>query len=828
MSSASPAAWAETPSASAREATCFHCGEALAAPGLSVVIDGTPRPMCCVGCQMVAEAIVANGLATFYAQRTASSNRPADVLPKELQELAAYDDAQMQREFVADTAGGKEASLVLEGMNCPACAWLIGSRLRRIPGVARCDVNFTTRQAALAWAPGRTSLGALLREIRRLGYRAYPFDPARRQAGIAAERAYYLRRLGSAGLFGMQIMMIASAFYFEPGAPGTRPYEGPMNWLMLVLCLPMLGHSAQPFFAGAWRALRAGHAGMDVPVSLGILLAFLGSAWATWRGAGDVYFDSIAMFVTLLLLGRYVELGARERAIRALDTLARVRPRLVTRIAGDGTGAHAEVLVHEIAIGDCILVRPGEVIPVDGRVLAGQSAVDEQILTGESMPVPRGAGDHVLGGSTIVDSPLEIEVTGIGAETFLSRMTRLVERAQHEKPRLVAMADRSAGAFTLFVVLLAGGAAGWHLAIGSEAWLPVTIAVLVIACPCALSLATPTVVAAATSALLRNGVAVLRAGALEDLARADHAVFDKTGTLTDGRVRLREVRPRNGTTVEQWLAIAAALEQYVEHPLAGAILRAAPAAGAITASGIRNLPGAGVSGAVDGRRYWLGSSAFIRTELPDLAFGATDGDGGDHGKEAWLADRDGLVAGFVFDDPLRPDSAATVAYLRGCGLEQTLLSGDRPAAVAPVAAALGIDDARGGLRPEQKLAALAALAAAGATAIVIGDGVNDAPMLARAHVAVAVANATEQAKLSADLLLLRGGLRGLVVAHRVARRSRRLIRQNMAWAIGYNALALPLALAGFIAPWFAALVMSLSSVLVVVNGARALALAEAD
>ena len=810
-----------TASAAPGEA-CFHCGEPIpAGVTLAVRIDGRERRMCCAGCQAVAEAIVGHGLAAYYEHREGSAVKPDDLIPAALQQLTVYDEGEVQRRFLrTDSVETAAANLVLEGVTCAACAWLLESRLNKLPGVARFEVNYSTRQAALEWRPHAVALSTVLGEIRRLGYKAFPFDASKRQALLVRERKYYLRRLGVAALCGMQVMMVAFALYFSESADLEPKYERLLQWLGLVFTVPVMGYAAQPFYVGAWRALRQWRVNMDVSVTLGIVLAFAGSLWAVMAGGGPVYFDSVTMFVALLLLSRYLELSARSQATTHIDHLARIVPVAATRIGSGPQGDVFETIaVTRLRPGDRILVKPGETLPVDGRVSDGVSSVDESILTGESAPIRKQPGMRVISGSTNIDSPLQIEVTTVGEGSFLMQVMQLIERAQTRKPVLTELAQRISGGFIALVIALAGVTALYYLAHMPAQWLPATVAVLVVSCPCALAIATPIALTAASSNLMRRGIALIHPNALDALATATDFVFDKTGTLTTGRLVLAEVRTLAAQGRDAVLAIAAALEVHSEHPVARAVLAATETRQ--PASEVRNYPGEGIAGRVAEMNYLLGSGAFIAARHPDLAPGIERLGAGMDDKTAFLATAHGeLLAAFVFSDQLRPGAMEALSYLERKGLGITILSGDHARAVARVAGDLGLAHARAGLTPPGKLAEVSRLQAARRRVVAVGDGVNDAPILAQANVSFALNEAADHAKLNADLIVLREGLDAVSQAHRVATLTRAVVRQNIAWSIAYNVLALPLALAGFITPWIGALGMSLSSLLVIANAAR--------
>lgn len=802
---------------------CFHCGEGVpGASRLSTEIAGVAQPMCCRGCQAVAEAIVAMGLAGYYTHRSQNAERPRELVPQLLDEMSALDDAKLQRGFVLATDGGRcTTSLVLDGVTCAACVWLIESALNRVEGIHRFTVNYATRQAQVDWDPGTTQLSAILQVLYRLGFEAYPFNAAERQALLAKESRYYLRRLGISALFGMQVMMIATPFYFETWAEVEPQYQTLLLYLSLLLTLPVLTYSAQPFWMGAWRALRRRQVSMDVSIASGIALAFAGSVAAVVTRTGEVYFDSVTMFTTLLLGSRYIELLVRQHATSQLDRIARILPAVVTRLRKNAAGTTTEVVpLTQIELADRVLIRPGETIPVDGTVRAGRSTVNEGVLTGESMPVVKTVGDAVISGSTNIDSALELAVSAVGEQTFIAHVMRLIERGQASKPMAIRLANRVAAWFVLAVLSLAVLTAVYYLLRGSPQWLPATVAVLVISCPCALAMSTPTAMIAATATLLRRGVALIRLDALESLASATHVVFDKTGTLTTGRPRLVRIDTYGMPDESQVLALAAALEQHSEHPIACA-LRAERTAGAPQfATDIVNTPGEGISGVIAGEVYYFGSLAYLTAHagIPTESLWALT-DGADH-KLAALASRTGLLAILQFEDELRSGARETVATLRAAGKQIVILSGDHERAVAAAAAGVGAASFVAGLKPDGKLAALASLQAQGAVVAVVGDGVNDAPMLAQADISITLNDAVDVAKLHADLVLIGAGIEGVASALSIALMTRRTVRQNLGWAIVYNVLALPLAMSGLVTPAVAALGMASSSLLVVANAAR--------
>ncbi|MBE2294488.1 MAG: heavy metal translocating P-type ATPase [Phycisphaerales bacterium] len=860
MSLTSESLTSEQTHATALETACFHCG--LPVPSdvhCAVVIEGQRQAMCCQGCEAVAEAIVAAGLTDFYRHRTAPSRRLEDLIPEPLRGLELYDRPDLQRGFVrADGEHVREAELILEGIVCAACVWLNERHVNALPGVLEFRVNYSTHRAWLRWDQRQVKLSQVLEAITAIGYVAHPFDPNRQEALQKRERAVALRRLAVAGLGMMQVMMLAVGLYvgeYQDMEIWVRDF---LRWICLILTIPVVIYSAQPFFSAAWRGLRRRQLGMDVPISLAILAAFLASIWHTWQGNGEVYYDSVTMFIFFLLTGRFLEMTARHRAGRISEALVRMLPATATRL--DAAGVEQVVPVAELVPGDRVLVRPGETIPADGQVEEGASSVDESLLTGESLPLSRQRGDALIGGALNMESPLLMQVEKVGAETVLSAIIRLLDRAQSEKPQLALLADHIAARFVTALLLVATivWLIWWSLSDFDTAF-RITLSVLVVTCPCALSLATPTAIVAATGALTRLGVLTTRGHALETLAQTTVMIFDKTGTLTYGRPQVVTVEPKSGLDAQYCLALAAALERGSEHPVGRALAEAVEMA-IPTAIDQRNSPGDGVEGWIEGQRYRVGRPSFVAAlsgveiaeysddrdiasvtvQSPPLAKGGEGGfesrrsyeippgppfskGGGERlPASSWVAlgDETGLLAWFQLTDTLRPGAQTAVAELKARGLRILLLSGDQPETVAYIAREVGITEAAGGLLPQDKLERLRALQAEGAVVAMVGDGINDTPVLAAAQVSLAMGNGTQLAHATADMILLSERLEHLARSVDTARRTLIIMRENFAWAIGYNLIALPLAAGGWLTPWMSALGMSFSSLLVVVNALR--------
>lgn len=768
--------------------------------------------MCCYGCRAVAEAIVGNKLEAYYSHRTKTNDRPDELVPKELAELTVYDDESLQKTFVSEHSGDtKEASLILEGIVCAACVWVNERYVSQLPGVVSFSVNYSTHRAQLVWDDAQIKLSDVLAAIAAIGYSAHPFDPARQEQIHRQERSVAIRKLGVAGVGAMQVMMLAVAMYIGDYQGMDKGIRSLMEWSSLVITIPVLLYSAQTFFRSAWRDIKRGRLGMDVPVSIAILGAFSASVWHTFVGDGEVYFDSVAMFTFFLLLGRFLEMSARHRAGQAADELVKLMPS-TAHLKRDEE--FVSVPVTELRSGDQLLVKPGESIPADGTVTEGASSINESLLTGESLPQARGVGDQLIGGTVNIESPLIMQVEKLGAETVLASISRLLEQAQAEKPAIAALANRVAAWFVAVLLVVAAAVyVYWHLHNPEEAF-RILLSVLVVTCPCALSLATPVALTAVTGRLTSLGVLVTRGTALETLARVTDIIFDKTGTLTHGKLELATILPLGDMDSKQTHAIAAGLEEFSEHPVATALKKGVEAK---ACSDVQAVTAQGVRGLCNGKTYSLGKWSFVTGEAASTP---AEVEGSDTGTVVYLGSEGAVFAAFLLTDTLRQEAPATIQQLSSHGVKAHLLSGDNVNVVGSVAKTLGITDARGAQLPADKLAYVQQLQDEGRVVAMVGDGVNDAPVLAGAHVSVAMGSGAQLAQASSDIVLLSEHLEHLDQAIIRSRQTLTIIRQNLMWAVGYNMVALPLAAMGFIAPWMAAIGMSLSSLIVVLNALR--------
>lgn len=807
---------------------CFHCGLTVTdAEPLAADLDGSRRVFCCGGCQALAQTLHAAGFAHLYGDEARFARPIDDDARRQAEPIwAAYDAPELRAQFVRPLDGGRaEITLAPENIRCAACAWLIEQHLSRQPGVESAVANVATRRVVVRWRDGAQTVSGLLAALAGIGYMAWPFEVSRTDQQDRRARRGLLMRMAVAMLGMMQVMMYAWPIYTHEATidPGQLQL---MRWASFALTLPVVCYAASPIFAGAWRSLRQRHMGMDVPVAIGVAAGFAASALATVRGVGEVYFDSVTMFVAFLLLARYLELRVRQASRSGAEMLARQLPATCERLAAAGA-AGERIPVARLRADDLIRVKAGEIVPADGAVTSGTSELDESMLTGESRPVRRCAGDTVLAGSFNTASPLELRVTRVGAGTRLAEIVAVLDRALAEKPRLATLADRVAGWFVATLLVLAAlTGMVWGLWIDPSRALLVTIAVLVVSCPCALSLATPAALAAAGAALSRRGVLLTRGHALETLARVTDVVLDKTGTLTEGRFAVAAVEPLGEADSARCLSLAAAMERGGEHPIARALVAAAEATAGqpLQVSDMRNVPGHGLEAVVAGRRLRLGRADFVFALTGEArpAPAAVDSLVHPGATVVWLGAETGPLARFVLADVERQETPMLLARLRELGVRCHLVSGDNMAAVHWWAAHFGIERMAGEVTPEGKRDYVAQLQQGGAVVLAVGDGINDAPVLAQAQVSIAIGSGAPLAQAGADAVLTHGGVAEIATALAVSRQTRRVVRQNLGWAFFYNVVAIPLAATGLVTAWMAGIGMSLSSLLVVANAWRLL------
>ena len=803
---------------------CYHCGGDLTQDAsYEAELGGAPRYFCCAGCMAIAQTIHGQGLDAFYARRIPLGGKPdgSSHLGNEVPEhLQAYDDSVLLDRFTRPSAqhpGDIETTLRLEKIRCAACVWLNEQHLKRLPGVKDVQINYVTQRASVRFDPKQVQLSKLLHAVEQIGYEAWPFEPSM-SAGIAKkERRQLLMRLGVAMLGMMQVMMYAWPTYTD-AEDLLAEHALLLDWTSWALTVPVVFYSAGPMFIAAWHSIKSfpktGMLGMDVPVTLAIALAFIAGTISLVFGVGESYFDSITMFVAFLLGARYLELLARQDAQGGAEALAKQLPATCERLENYPAEESKTVAVVRCQVGDVLRISPGELVPVDGVLIAGVANLNEALLTGESRPVAKHVGDALYAGSHNIESPILLRVTAVGQGTRIAGIASLLDKALEAKPLMVGLAEKWAGYFVVFLMLAAGlTAIAWYFLDPVRAW-ETAVAVLVASCPCALSLATPAAMAAAQGAITKLGLLVVRGHVMETLAKATDLVLDKTGTLTTGHPALKEIlHLRSGLTEEDVLAIALAMELGQKHPLAVAITEAATEKNITPA----NLPEATISLLGKGLKsgdYQLGNRQWLELEAIDVPLAHQQS------SLVYLRDQQGLMAVFALLDQPRDGAKELIQAAQSRGIQVHLLSGDDAQTVAWWAKYFGIERYQGGALPEDKFTYIERLQSKGAKIWAVGDGVNDAPFLAKADISVAVGNGAPLAQAGADAVLTTESLKPLSQALQLADKTKIIMRQNLIWAFVYNVVAIPIAMMGWVNPWVAGIGMSISSLAVTLNAWR--------
>ena len=794
-------------------AVCAHC--LLEVPEESATretIDGKETTFCCPGCRAIHGLLRSEGLTGFYARRSGWTPGPPETARVPLD---AFDGA------VRTSGREAEVNLVISGIRCASCVWLIERYLGGRPGILSTRVNFVTGRARISWDPSETGIGDVLLAIRALGYTPYPPESLPAGDALRRETSDLLLRFGTAAFFSMQVMLFTAGLYAGYFQGIDARYADLFRGLCFLLSTPVIFYSGAPFFRGALRGARHGAFGMDALVFLGAFSAYGYSTAALFLG-GDVYFDTATMILTLILLGRYIEAVARARAAEGISRLVRLAPVNARKaVPGGGTAA---VPVASLSAGDLVEVVPGERMPVDGTVVEGGSEADEALLSGESAPVPKAAGDRVVAGSLNGTGRLLVRVDRTGADTVLSRIVQAVEEAQARKAPIQRLADRVVRGFVPSVVLVAAGTILFRLhgGIPPHAALMAGISVLVIACPCALGLATPLAVLVGTTSAQARGILVRGGDVLEQAAGVRCVLLDKTGTLTLGRPRLTDVEGI-GCGSGDALRLAASLESSSEHAIGKAIAESYPAARRLPVLRFRAHPGEGIEGEIDGVRYLLGRPELLgRFGVPvdgeaSRAFAALSAA---RRTAVLLSDGTRPLAILATEDAVRPEAAEAVSLLRASGIAVAMVTGDDPGVAARVAGEAGIGEFHARVSPEGKREEVRRARERFGPVLVVGDGVNDAPALAEADVGVAMGRGTGLAIHNAGATLMTEDLLRIPAFLALSRATMRVIRQNLFWAFSYNLVAMPLAVAGKLHPIAAAAFMAGSSLLVVGNSLR--------
>jgi P-type Cu2+ transporter len=792
----------------AEELTCAHCGLVMtAAERVQGEISGASLDFCCPGCHGAYAILHAAGLEDFYRRREGDAGLPT----------GAYESsysAQYLESFVGRDADQAVLTFSVEGIRCAACVWVVEKLLGRSAGVVEARLNYGTHRAQVRFDPQRVSAAQIFDQVTRIGYLPRPHSIDQNERRAEAERRSLLIRFGTALFFSMQLMGYSFALYagyFQGIDPEAKQI---FHYFAAAVTTPVVFYAGAPFIQSGWRSLRNLAPGMDLLIAIGVLAAYGASMYAVFAG-GEVYFDTAAMIVTLVLAGRLFESAARRRAASGIDLLLRLAPQTARRLQGE---SWQEVASADLVPGDFLEVRPGERFAVDGEISEGETDIDEAVVTGEAHPVFRQVGERVTAGTLNLSARVRMRVTAGAADSFIARVSRLVEEAQMRRAPVQRLADRVSGFFVPLVILIALGTwLYWSLQASQVSPLLAAISVLVIACPCALGLATPTAVMVASGAAARSGILFRGGDVLEAAARLDLAAFDKTGTLTLGNPRVVSTHPVQGHE-EELLRLAARAESGSNHPLAEAVVSEVRHRGLAfsPADQVKTLPGRGLEAQVEEGVLRLGSRQFLQEAGIDLVRSRPQSEE----SEIHVALNQDYLGCILLQDELRAEARRCLQEVDQLGMAPVLLTGDTQRAARLLADQLPLAAVHAEMSPADKAAWIDEARRSGRRVLMVGDGINDAPALAAAHVGCAMAGGTDIALENSDLVLTRPNLERLVEALSLARRTLSIIRQNLCWAFAYNVLALPLAAAGMLAPIHAAAAMALSSVCVVSNSLR--------
>lgn len=782
---------------------CFHCGDPIpASVDIASDLQDVRRDFCCYGCQAIAEHICGAELGSYYEKR--GEQAAVRLNDTNYAAFELLNDTSLYEQYVYQDGDVHSMQLAITGITCSACAWLIEKHLSNHPAIVSIHVNVSTRVATINWRADQITPKDIAALLSQIGYRAHPYKPGELDIQRKSEKKRAIIRLGIAGVGMMQVMMSAIAMYAGDMQGMDDIYRQLLRTISFIFATPVVLFAGLPFYKGALRDLRTLHFTMDLPVSIGVLLAYCSSVVALITDSGHVYFDSVTMFIFFLLLGRFLESVARayqnnDQPDEQLTAISVIRDDVTTLIP-----------LNKLQVGDIAEIEPGQTFPVDGILTSDYTSVDESSLTGEYTPVSKRAGDTIHAQTTNIEQQVQFRVTHVGQNTRAAAISRITERALSEKPRVAIIADKVAHYFVIAVLLTAALTyLFWYLQGNPDAYW-IMVSVLVVTCPCALSLATPVALTTATNALRRSGLLITRGHVVEALANTSHVVFDKTGTLTQGRFSIQRVELLDTKLDEATaLNLVAGLEQYSNHPIAKAFEHM----DLPLMSDIKNIPSKGVTGYWQGQALYFGNGTLLQDlgiECPKFSQTGTT--------TLFLANAQHILAIIELSDVLRPETMQVLQQLKAQGIRLSLLTGDTEDATKAALPTALFDDLVTQCMPEQKWQWIKA--SGSNNVLMIGDGLNDVPALAGATTSLAMQASSDLAKLHSDAVLLNDHLATIPLALTGAKKCRAIIKQNLIWAAGYNATLLPLAIAGLIAPWVAAIGMALSSLIVVVNATR--------
>lgn len=792
---------------------CYHCGLPVTNINrIRVAIENTQQDFCCVGCASVCQTIYSSDLGAFYDQQT-SSLLPAVSLEYPLE---FYDSMAFQQPFLeASDAGTKAITLISETIHCAACVWLVERAISALDGVVWVRVNLTDRRIRICWKDENINLSVIMKTLADLGYAAMPYEQNIAELQQQRKNKAMLYRIGFSGFTMMNLLWISIAMY--TGASGGQ-YHQYFQWLGFALATPTLFYAGYPFLKSAYFGVKSRYMNMDVPISVGALVTYFYSTYVLFGFStkGEVYFDTVVNFIFVILIGRYLEASSKKSALSASTSLQQLQPKIALVKTMDG-----ELIkpIGAIEVGDIVLIKPGERIAVDGTISMGNGEIDESLLSGESLPVSKYMGDDVFAGTININGSFEIEVTQLSRQSTLSQIVDLVENTRASKSQIVCTIDRIIPYFVWTTLLLASATFVYWFSTDFDLALLSATSVLIITCPCAFGLATPMSIAVASGAAAKRKILIKNGDALEVLSKVKHVVFDKTGTLTLGSPRVDNVV--SDMDDQMLVGIIGAIEKHSEHSLAGAIVEYAAKIGADQkfASEFETSTGLGVSAVVDDKRYWVGSLSYLKKPDNAVLLERSKAYEQQGYSCVWCADEQAILGFITLSDPVKEDAKEVVAQLKKMGKTITMLSGDSVRVANSVAGKIGIDNVTAGMLPNDKAQHIQTLQQDGLV-LMVGDGINDAPALTQADTSIAIGSGADVSVASADVVILKTTLTPVIEAIQLSRRAQTTIKQNIIFALSYNALMVPLAMMTKVTPLFAAIVMPISSIVVIANAAR--------
>lgn len=822
MSTVNPLAFEKTLTQPEQSPGCFHCSLPLSPKGTwKMTVNNVSQSFCCPSCKAVCSAIYDGGLEGFY-DRT-PNDEPLAPPPTMSSDLAIFDLDEIQEEFVTDLGKHREINLLVEGIHCAACVWLIEKSLNTLPGLKRAQVNLSGRRLKVAWDNDVIPLSKIIKQLSDIGYSAVPYDPEAAEGQIKKQNRALLLRMGFAAFAMMNLLWVSIALY---SGADEGEFRNLFYWVGFALATPTLFYSGYPFLKGAVTGILQRHLSMDLPIAIGAVMTYSYSVYITLTqpNSGEVYFDTVVNFLFVILVGRYLEAMSRRQAVSSTQRLLDLQPKGAVVIRD---GVEQTVRIRSVKIGESVLVKPGEKIPVDGLITKGRSDVNESMLSGESVPVSKNVGDKVSAGTINIDSALFIEVQATLRNTALGRIIDLVEDAQNSKSPIQCLTDRIVPWFVFMTLSLATATYFLWAHMGIEFALMAAISVLIITCPCAFGLATPMSVAVASGVAARNGVLIKSSEVFETLSTINHVVFDKTGTLTEGKMFVREVICSDKIDEDTMVEVAAALERLSEHSIGSAIVKEAEKrkleGRSLNVEKFENHPGLGISACVNGKMWFIGNIAWLEA---NNVYGNIKLQTQAHKLEkrgascVYIAKEKANVGVIAVSDRLRSDAKLLVDKLRQNGITMTLLSGDRKPVCDVIAEELGGMAVIAEVLPQDKDAIISQLQHSGKSIAMIGDGINDAPALMRADVGIAIGSGTDVSIDSADIVLMSDELEKVWVSLQISKRTLKTIRQNIGISLIYNIIMVPVAIAALITPLIAAIAMPISSLAVIANAAR--------